>query len=246
MMAVLFLDALLTPPRHRHDDREYRHAAMGQLQPGMPPCAPSSSIPSIVFLTYTPQNGSRQYSYGLHSRCSAVTGECVPFPRTTDCVKDSSFCNMWRTVGFLITFAVVIELCTLVSFVVIMAGGVQRRSQGWMVAVALLIFSAFTQCAGMAVVVRLHSFFYSSSFYPHMHMHMHITITIWLTDPTAGLCFRKRPPILVRLAPRRLVDVLHNLVEPARPQRIRHRLFRHLHADRRRLRADSRARDPRA
>jgi hypothetical protein len=110
-----------------------------------------ASIAMPRWVSYSP-NGSRQYSYGLHSRCSAVTGECVPFPRTTDCVKDSSFCNMWRTVGFLITFAVVIELCTLVSFVVIMAGGVQRRSQGWMVAVALLIFSAFTQCAGMAVV----------------------------------------------------------------------------------------------
>jgi hypothetical protein len=125
---------------------------MGQLQPREPPSAPP---PTVTSLTY-PQNGSREYSYGLHSRCSAVTGECVPFPRTTDCVKDSSFCNMWRTVGFLITFGVVIELCTLVSFVVIMAGGVQRRAQGWMVAVALLIFSAFTQCAGMAVVVRLH------------------------------------------------------------------------------------------
>lgn len=99
------------------------------------------------------QNDKRLYSYGLHTRCSAVTGTCVPFPRSTDCTKDPSFCNMWRTVGFLISFGVVVELCTLVSFVVIIAGGVQRRVAGWQVAVGVLMFSAVVQCAGMAIVV---------------------------------------------------------------------------------------------
>ena len=60
---------------------------------------------------------------------------------------------MWRTVGFLMSFGVVVELCTLVSFVVIIAGGVQRRVQGWGVVVGVLIFSAFIQGAGMAIVV---------------------------------------------------------------------------------------------
>jgi hypothetical protein len=60
---------------------------------------------------------------------------------------------MWRTVGFLISFAVVIELCTLVSFIVIVGGGVQRRAAGWQVAAGVLLFSAVIQCAGMAIVV---------------------------------------------------------------------------------------------
>lgn len=60
---------------------------------------------------------------------------------------------MWRTVGFLISFAVVVELCTLVSFVVIIGGGVQRRVSGWQVASGVLLFSAVVQCAGMAIVV---------------------------------------------------------------------------------------------
>lgn len=64
---------------------------------------------------------------------------------------------MWRTVGFLMSFGVVVELCTLVSFVVIVAGGVQRRVQGWGVVVGVLLFSAFIQCAGMAVVVSCSS-----------------------------------------------------------------------------------------
>lgn len=61
---------------------------------------------------------------------------------------------MWRTVGFLISFGVVVELCTLVCFVVIIAGGVQRRAAGWQLVVGVLAFSAIVQCAGMAIVVR--------------------------------------------------------------------------------------------
>jgi hypothetical protein len=80
----------------------------------------------------------------------------VPFPRDSDCTKDPSFCNMWRTVGFLTSFAVVAELCTLVSFVVIVGGGVQRRAAGWQVASGVLIFSAVVQCGGMAIVACLY------------------------------------------------------------------------------------------
>ncbi|KAJ4339415.1 hypothetical protein N0V95_007793 [Ascochyta clinopodiicola] len=110
-----------------------------------------ASIAMPRWVSYSP-DGEREYSYGLHSRCSTKTGLCVPFPRTSDCDKDTSFCNMWRTVGFLMSFGVVVELCTLVSFVVIMSGGVQRRVQGWGVVVGVLLFSAFIQCAGMAIV----------------------------------------------------------------------------------------------
>jgi hypothetical protein len=102
--------------------------------------------------TNNTQDGKREWSYGLHSRCTA-DGTCVPFPKTSDCAKDPSFCNMWRTVGFLISFAVVMQLCTLVSFVVIIGGGVQRRVAGWQVASGVLLFSAVVQCAGMAIVV---------------------------------------------------------------------------------------------
>ncbi len=102
------------------------------------------------------QDGKREFSYGLHSRCSVVTGTCVPFPHDADCKKDHAFCNMWRTVGFLISFGVVVELCTLVSFVVIIGGGVQRRAAGWQVAAGVLAFSAVVQCAGMAIVVCLY------------------------------------------------------------------------------------------
>lgn len=135
---------------HCHDNRQYCIAEMDLI----PPCKRLySRLYASLLIFFFNQNGEREYSYGLHSRCSAKTGHCVPFPRTTDCDKDASFCNMWRTVGFLMSFGVVVELCTLVSFVVIISGGVQRRVQGWGVVVGVLVFSAVIQGAGMAIVV---------------------------------------------------------------------------------------------
>ena len=99
----------------------------------------------------------RKFSYGLHSRYSNIPTEpeYVAFPSKEQCRTDETFCNMWRTVGFFISFDVVIELCTLVSFIVIIAGGVQRRAAGWQIVSGLLFFSAFVQCIGMAIVVCL-------------------------------------------------------------------------------------------
>ncbi|KAH8730756.1 hypothetical protein GQ44DRAFT_699801 [Phaeosphaeriaceae sp. PMI808] len=126
-----------------------------------------ASIALPRWVSYSP-DGKREYSYGLHSRCSAVTGTCVPFPRTSDCKRDPAFCNMWRTVGFLISLAVVIELCTLVSFVVIIGGGVQRRAAGWQVASGILFFSAIIQCAGMSIVAFLYD--HDSRFWNGWHL----------------------------------------------------------------------------
>jgi hypothetical protein len=100
---------------------------------------------------------------GLHKYYSGITDTYTSFPRETDCRKDANFCHMWRTVGFLLSFDVVVELCTLVAFVVIIAGGVQRRTLGWKIVCTLLLCSAFVQCAGMAIVVC-----YANVFSPRM------------------------------------------------------------------------------
>ncbi|KAF2247811.1 hypothetical protein BU26DRAFT_457762 [Trematosphaeria pertusa] len=116
------------------------------------------TIASIVMPRWVSfsSNDERKFSMGLHRRCSSVTGACHPFPQASDCSKDKYFCSMWRTVGFLISFDVVIELCTLVAFCVIIAGGVQRRTAGYMVLCALLLFGGIVQCAGMAIVAFLY------------------------------------------------------------------------------------------
>jgi hypothetical protein len=60
---------------------------------------------------------------------------------------------MWRTTGFLMSFAVVAELATLVGFLVILAGGRVKREGGWKVLGGLLAAVAAAQFVGMAVVV---------------------------------------------------------------------------------------------
>ncbi|KAL8645697.1 MAG: hypothetical protein Q9210_006565, partial [Variospora velana] len=104
----------------------------------------------------TPGGQHIHYTYGLHRRCSSLTGTCDYFPRTQDCHGDRHFCSMWRSVGFLMSFAVVIEGMTLVAFIVIVAGGKQKREQGWKVLGGLLAFSALVQCAGMAIIAFLY------------------------------------------------------------------------------------------
>lgn len=56
----------------------------------------------------------------------------------------------------------VMELVTVIAFVVILAGGKQKRESGWRVLSFLLVVVAVLQCASMAIVVsdlwiQLHS-----------------------------------------------------------------------------------------
>ncbi|KAF2649825.1 hypothetical protein K491DRAFT_707905 [Lophiostoma macrostomum CBS 122681] len=120
-------------------------------------CA-AMTIASVVtprWVSYSP-NDKREISMGLHYECSSIRGSCEPFPQPEQCHGDKkTFCHMWRTVGFLTTFAVAIQLATLVSFIVIIAGGVQRRTQGWKVICSVLTVGGLVQCAGMAIVAFL-------------------------------------------------------------------------------------------
>jgi len=50
-------------------------------------------------------------------------------------------------------FAAVLELVTIVAYVVILAGGKQKRLSGWKLLGALLVATGVVQCAAMAIVV---------------------------------------------------------------------------------------------
>lgn len=104
------------------------------------------------------------YTYGLHRRCSSLTQTCEHFPQYDDCHgADRYFCSMWRSVGFLMSFAVVLEGMGLVALAVILAGGRQKRESGWKVTCCLLLLTGAVQCASMAIMVR---HIPSGSFYP--------------------------------------------------------------------------------
>lgn len=60
---------------------------------------------------------------------------------------------MWRSVSFLMSFAVVIEGMTLIAYFVILVSGKQARETGWKLLSLLLVFVALVQCAAMGLVV---------------------------------------------------------------------------------------------
>jgi formate hydrogenlyase subunit 3/multisubunit Na+/H+ antiporter MnhD subunit len=68
-------------------------------------------------------------------------------------MDDGYFCSLWRTTGFLMNFAAVLELVTIVAYIVILAGGKQKRQSGWKLLGALLVVTGAVQCAAMAIVV---------------------------------------------------------------------------------------------
>lgn len=53
------------------------------------------------------------------------------------------------------SFAAVLDLVTLVAYMVIILGGRQKREVGWKVMVVLLMVVAVAQCASMAIVAYL-------------------------------------------------------------------------------------------
>lgn len=121
----------------------------------------------IAYDTTTNKGKNLHYTYGLHQRCSntnqppgapfhvASPLECSSYPRYSDCQgEDRYFCSMWRSVGFLMSFAVVIEGMTIAAFAILLGGGKQRRESGWGALAILTGLAAFVQAIGMALIVR--------------------------------------------------------------------------------------------
>ena len=73
---------------------------------------------------------------------------------------------MWKSVGFLMSFAVVIEGMTVAAFAILLAGGKQRREQGWGVLAILVAAAAAVQAAGLALMVCLRSLVQTHTPYP--------------------------------------------------------------------------------
>lgn len=62
---------------------------------------------------------------------------------------------MWRSIGFLMSFAVVLEGMAIIAFLTILVGGKQRREQGWGILATLIVIPAVMQAVAMSLVVRL-------------------------------------------------------------------------------------------
>ncbi|KAL8918880.1 MAG: hypothetical protein Q9172_005238 [Xanthocarpia lactea] len=139
-----------------HDPPKRLHWSFGNLR-GLYALSIFIVIPRwISWDSETPSGQRIHYTYGLHRRCSSLTGTCEYFPQARDCHGDRYFCSMWRSVGFLMSFAVVMEGMTLITFIVVLAGGKQKREQGWKVMSALLVLAGLIQCAGSAIIAFLY------------------------------------------------------------------------------------------
>jgi hypothetical protein len=144
----------LTVPSGRHDNHQHRPPPLGPLGKRTP--ARPSPSPSSANIAAKDIGGDIKFTYGLHRKCSSVTGVCDPFPTPRDCERDgAAFCALWRSVGFLASLAVLLEAATLVSLAAALAGGVRSRTYGWRVVCALMALAAAAQLAGMAIVVGL-------------------------------------------------------------------------------------------
>jgi hypothetical protein len=53
----------------------------------------------------------------------------------------------------MMSFAAMLELATLVAYVVVILGGKQKREGGWKVLASMLLLVGVVQCASMAIVV---------------------------------------------------------------------------------------------
>lgn len=111
--------------------------------------------PHWISYSVTADTGSTFTKYiGLHKSCSSVDDpSCRPFPNDDDCHDDQFFCSMWRSSGFLISFATIVELATLITFFVVMAGGKYKRETGWKLISCFLIADAIVEFASMGIVV---------------------------------------------------------------------------------------------
>ena len=99
--------------------------------------------------------GSFEKHIGLHLEC--ITGadpECQIYPREDQCQgEERYFCSMWRSGGFLMSFAVIFEMATLVSFLVIMLGGKATRLRGWSIIAVLIAAVAAVEFSCFSIVV---------------------------------------------------------------------------------------------
>jgi hypothetical protein len=57
------------------------------------------------------------------------------------------------------SFAVVLEGMTFVSFIVMLSSGIQKRTNGWKIVTSLLVIDGIIQCIAIALIVSFFFFY---------------------------------------------------------------------------------------
>lgn len=118
--------------------------------------AASIAMPNWVDYAVTTAKGDTvRKTIGLHRSCSTLDGQhCTPYPTKALCEGESRyFCTMWRTTGWLASFAVVLGLAGFVSFGVTLGGGKFKRESGWPFVSGLIALFAAIELVIISIVV---------------------------------------------------------------------------------------------
>ncbi|QSZ36721.1 hypothetical protein DSL72_006604 [Monilinia vaccinii-corymbosi] len=119
----------------------------------------------ITWDVTTPNGNHVTKTIGLHRSYTSLTDHYSHFPTPEDCRgPDRGFCSMWRSVGFLMSFAAVVELVTVVAYLVVLLGGKQQREAGWKILVFMLVIVGIVQAASMSIVAYLYD--HDGQFFP--------------------------------------------------------------------------------
>ncbi|KAH7011885.1 hypothetical protein EDB80DRAFT_713068 [Ilyonectria destructans] len=115
-------------------------------------------VPNWVSYSVTTTSGELVEKHiGLHRSCSNLDDpHCRNFPYKELCQDgERYFCSMWRTVGFMASFATILCLAGLVSFAVILSGGKYKRETGWPFVGAMLTLVSVVEFATISIVAYL-------------------------------------------------------------------------------------------
>ncbi|KAL7895676.1 hypothetical protein HDV63DRAFT_366317 [Trichoderma sp. SZMC 28014] len=95
---------------------------------------------------------------GLHKSCSSLDDpHCRDFPSKELCqYGERYFCSMWRTVGFMASFTMILCLASLIAFALVMNGGKYRRETGWPFVSALLTLVSVVEFIIISIVAYLY------------------------------------------------------------------------------------------
>lgn len=105
---------------------------------------------------------------------------------------------MWRSVGFLMSFAVVLEGIAIVAYIVILSGGKQLRESGWGILSLIIMLSAAVQAASTALVVGRGNLTVC-----------HVVPALISLAHRPGIPFRQRRTLLRGMEPRPILVLLH-------------------------------------
>ncbi|PTB64196.1 hypothetical protein BBK36DRAFT_1124212 [Trichoderma citrinoviride] len=112
----------------------------------------------VSYSVTTTKGETLEKHIGLHKSCSSLDDPyCRDFPSQELCqYGERYFCSMWRTVGFMASFGIVLCLATLISFAIVMGGGKYRRETGWPFVAALLTLVSVVEFIVISIVAFLY------------------------------------------------------------------------------------------